>query len=264
MLGRAFEAFWTQSTTKDSQFSDMPMTSPPAEETFYGCYKAKYTTEYLEEYVDQRRFAGQSLRERIRLSFQVDSIRKLNEKWSISGKDDANGAQIFHASKLIIASGLTSSPYIPDFRGRETFHGAVIHQESFGESSVLSSADIWHVTVLGGSKSAADMAYACAKAGKSVSWVVRSSGTGPGPFLPATGIGPYKTAADVWSTRFAGTLMPSFFNPDTWWNRFLCGTSFGRSFLGSIWATADKVCLAIFDDGKYATTSLERLKPHSP
>ncbi len=44
---------------------------------------------------------------------------------------------------------------------------------------MLSSSDKY-ITVLGGAKSAAHMAYACAKAGKSVSWVIRSSGSGSG------------------------------------------------------------------------------------
>jgi len=47
---------------------------------------------------------------------------------------------------------------------------------------VLSPIDKY-ITVLGGAKSAADMAYACAKAGKSVSWIIRSSGNGLAAFL---------------------------------------------------------------------------------
>jgi len=35
------------------------------------------------------------------------------------------------------------------------------------------------VTVVGGGKSSVDMVYACVKAGKTVSWVIRASGTGP-------------------------------------------------------------------------------------
>lgn len=62
---------------------------------------------------------------------------------------------------------------MPVFAKQDCFKGLMLHQRDFGQSSVLSSSDKY-ITVLGGAKSAADMAYACAKAGKSVSWVIRS------------------------------------------------------------------------------------------
>lgn len=247
-----------------AEFSDMPMARPPAEDTFYDFFKAKHTTQYLEEYVDQRQFAGQSLRGRIRFGFQVDSINKLDGKWLISGKDETNATQTYHASKLIVASGLTSVPDIPDLPGREKFDGLVMHQESFGQSSVLSSSKIQHVTVVGGAKSAADMVYASVKAGKSVSWIIRASGTGPGFLLPAKGRGPYKNAFEIGSTRIAGTLTPSFFNPDTWWTRFLHGTNLGIRILNSIWSAADKETREVFYGRHAMTRGLEKLNPHSP
>ncbi len=45
-----------------------------------------------------------------------------------------------------------------------------------------------YITLLGGAKSAADMAYACAKVGKSVSWVIRSSGSGSGRISGLVGL----------------------------------------------------------------------------
>lgn len=42
--------------------------------------------------------------------------------------------------------------------------------------------------VLGGAKSAADVAYASAKAGKKVHWIIRASGNGPAAlFHPSAG-----------------------------------------------------------------------------
>lgn len=246
-----------------AEFSDMPMARPPAEDTFYDFFHARYTTDYLEKYVDQQHFAGQSLRERIRFHFHVSSIRKLDGRWSVSGTDDdAHEARTYQSSKLIVASGLTSTPLWPNLPNRERFDGLVIHQESFGQSAILSSAKIQHVTVLGGAKSAADMVYACIKAGKSVSWIVRPSGTGPGFFLSPKGRGPYKNAFELGSTRLAGTLTPSFFNPHSWWTRFLHGTPVGRKLVGSVWGAADQEVRAVFD-GRYAAKGFEKLKPHS-
>ena len=44
-----------------------------------------------------------------------------------------------------------------------------MHQERFGQSSILASADIQRITVVGGGRSPANMVYASAKAGNSVS-----------------------------------------------------------------------------------------------
>lgn len=82
----------------------------------------------------------------------------------------------------MVASGLTSTPNMPVFAKQDCFKGLILHQRDFGQSSVLSPIDKY-ITVLGGAKSAADMAYACAKAGKSVSWIIRSSGNGLAAFL---------------------------------------------------------------------------------
>ena len=46
--------------------------------------------------------------------------QKLDGKWTISSTDDLNGAKMLHTIKLIVASGLTSAPSLPD----------LLHQES--------------------------------------------------------------------------------------------------------------------------------------
>src|SRR5271163_4709860 len=114
MEGRAYEHFWTQWTVGTAEYSDTPMPIPPAEDTYFDTFKAKYTTQYLEDYVDQQIFAGQSLRERIQFGFEVQKIKKSKGQWVISGQDSTDETKIYRASKLIIASGLTSVPNLPD------------------------------------------------------------------------------------------------------------------------------------------------------
>ncbi len=155
------------------------MARPPEEDTFYDFFKAKYTTQYLEEYVDDHSFAVQSLRERIKFGFNVERIRKIDGEWVVSGKCKAEKSEIYRTPELIVASGLTSTPKPPNLPYRERSEGLVMHQEDLGQSAILSSSEIQHVTVLGGSKSAADMVYVAVKAGKSVSWIIRTPGTGP-------------------------------------------------------------------------------------
>ncbi|MCJ1392862.1 monooxygenase [Xylographa bjoerkii] len=256
---RAYEGFWTQWIVGTAEFSDIPMPRPPENDTYYDFFKAKYTTMYLEDYVDRRTYAGETLRERIRFGSHVHKVMKAREKWVIYSKDKTGDTHIFHATKLIVASGLTSRQYIPSLSGKEKFDRPIIHQENFGQSSILSSPDVQRVTVLGGAKSSADMVYASVKAGKKVSWIVRDTGTGPAFFLSPKGKGPYKNAFELGSIRVASTLSPSFLVPESWWTRFLHETKLGRKILQGIWTGANAEAMPP-ENIKHR----EKLLPHTP
>ena len=96
-----------------------------------------------------------------------------------------------------------------------------------------------HIAVLGGGKSAADIAYAAAKAGKIVSWIIRRSGNGPGHLTPAKGIGPYNNSNDLLYTRLTASLNPSIWNSQNWLSRLLHGTKIGKKAVDWIWKTYD-------------------------
>ena len=243
-----------------AEWSDVPMPRPPEDEIYYEFFKAKYTSNYLEEYLDSHRFVDRSLRDRIKFGFKVNTIKKSGDVWIVTG-DTA----VFRASKVIVASGLTSTPNIPQLPGIEHFEAPIIHHESYGQSSVLSSDKSQNVVVLGGGKSAADMVYASVKAGKSVSWIIRASGTGPAFFVSPKGKGPFKNAFEIGSTGIVSTLSPSILNPDTWWTRFL-HTNYGQKIVNAIWGGADKETRANADfDGRHdALRGFENLNPHSP
>ena len=261
--GRSYEAFWTQWTVGAAQWSDMPMDRPPEDDVYYGFFKAKHTTEYLERYLDHHHFGGRTLRNRILFNFKVRSIKKrdTDTSWTIAG-DKA----IFRAAKVIAASGMSSTPNMPALPGKANFEAPIIHQKGFGQSSVLSSSQFGKVTVIGGGKSAADMVYACVKAGKTVSWIIRPSGTGPGYLISPKGKGPYKNAFELGSTRFLNTLSPSINCPDTWWTRFLNRTNLGRHLVMAAWNGADAETLkyADFDGRQDALESFQNLKPKAP
>ena len=235
------------------------MPRPPERDTYYDFFKAKYTTRYLEDYVDRRTFAGRTLRERIRFGHHVHSVTKVGGKWVISSKEETGDTHIFHTTKLIVASGLTSKQYVPNLPSRDKFDRPIIHQENFGQSSILSSPGVQRVTVLGGAKSSADMVYASVKAGKMVSWIVRDTGTGPAFFLSPKGKGPYKNAFELGSIRLASTLSPSFLVPESWWTRFLHGTDLGRKIVQGIWTGANTETMPP-ENIKHR----EKLLPHTP
>lgn len=260
-LGRLYPTFWSQIGLGMAEFSDLPMDCPP--ETLHSLYEAKYVAEYLEKYVDEFDYEGRSLRDRMVFGFTVTKIEKQNGRWAVHGKcNEAKSTVVYHTPRIMIASGLTSTPNMPVFAKQERFKGLILHQRDFGQSSVLSSGDKY-VTVLGGAKSAADMVYACAKAGKSVSWVIRRSGSGPAAFLGSQGRGPYKNSAELGFTRIMGTFTPSYFTPQTWWASFLHRTALGNWVVSQIWNTADKVSRdgADFDERTNAQESFKKLKP---
>ena len=76
------------------------------------------------------------------------------------------------AEKLVVATGLTSEPFLPHFEGQEEFGVPLFHSRDFlKHADTLESAKV--VTVFGGTKSAWDAVYAYASKGIKVSWVIR-------------------------------------------------------------------------------------------
>ncbi|KAL8689708.1 MAG: hypothetical protein Q9224_004582, partial [Gallowayella concinna] len=246
---RVFDTFYTQSPFGTWEYSDMSMPQPPKEDMYNGVFKAKYTSRYLESYIDQRVYAGKSIRERITYGFDVQRIMKEDGGWFISGRD-ATGEHHLKTSRLIIASGLTSVPNMPTLPNQEAFENPIIHQKDFGQSTVLSSPDLNNVTVLGGAKSAADLVYDCVKAGKKVTWIIRKTGTGPGFLVSADSRISPQTIYALSTARVVSTLSPSLFNADSWWNRFIQRTRMGRKQSTKYWDAVDKAVAEVpnFDD----------------
>jgi dimethylaniline monooxygenase (N-oxide forming) len=110
-----------------------------------------------------------------------------------------------------------------------------MHHRDFGSSAILEDPQIQHIVVLGGAKSAADIAYAAATAGRTVSWIIRNAGSGPGELLPAKGIGPYRNSNEVLYTRLMAALNPSLWTPRTWKTRALNQSSTDRRIVDRIW-----------------------------
>ena len=243
------------------------MPRPPEEDLYYDFFKAKYTTQYLENYSTVHSHNGQTLRNRIKFGTEVKSVKKSNGKWAVSTESvDTSTSHVLYASKLMVASGLTSEPYMPPLPGKEKFDGPIIHQEAFGSSSILKSPDIKSLCVLGGGKSSADMIYAAVTAGKKVTWLLKASDTtGPGFLFSPKGKGPYKNAFEIGMTRAAATFTPSLLNGGTWWTRFLHGSKMGNSLMGSFWAAVDTETRKDADyEHRENVGGFEKLNPHTP
>lgn len=220
-----------------AEFSDRPMTPPPPEDQYYGFFPARYVTAYLESYVDDHIYNGRTLRDRIEFNIHVDKIeRRSDETWFIS----CHGGRELETSKLIDATGMTSLPNIPHLTGEKNFRGKMVHHKDFGRLGDLRTVKGQHFAVLGGGKSAADVAYSAAKAGKTVSWIVREDGGGPAALLSAEGMGLYANSNESFYNRFVAAFLPNPFGEMSWFSMFLHRTKIGRWFVRGLWDGIDK------------------------
>ncbi|KAL8718411.1 MAG: hypothetical protein Q9225_004454, partial [Loekoesia sp. 1 TL-2023] len=265
---RVFDTFYTQSPLGTWEYSEMPMPKPPEEDIYKGVFKARHTSQYLENYTDRRVYGGKSLRERILFGYDVQRITKEAGEWTISGIHTSEGTKTLRSARVVIASGLTSVPNMPTLPGQEKFGNPIVHQKDFGRSGVLSSSDLKRIIVLGAGKSAADMVYDSVKAGKTVTWIISATGTGPAFFVSADSKLSPSTLYLIGTLRILATLSPSIFNADSWWNKFLQGTQMGRNQLNKVHDSLNK---SVVEAPKFDSRGPEaekrgfkELMPHTP
>ncbi|KAI1416787.1 putative dimethylaniline monooxygenase [Hypoxylon sp. FL1857] len=241
---RIYPSFWTQWTHGIAEFSDMPMDRPPDEDCMNDLFRAKYTTKYLEDYVNNMSHAGWTLRDRIQFNTHVESIRKVNGRWQLLCVDTISKSErSMFASRLMIANGQSSVPNVPNLPGEEHFNGKIIHSIDFGQSDVVQDKSIQHVSVIGAGKSAADMVYEAVKAGKTVSWIIRKTGNGSlgaAAFAPIDLPTPYKNGVEASQARIMASLQPSYLILyRSWWTWLLHSTNLGAKLVNKIFSLLD-------------------------
>lgn len=165
------------------------------------------------------------------------------------------------ATKLMIANGENSLPNMPNLPGKDEFEGMVLHSEGFGESDVMSNQDVKDIAVIGAGKSSADMIYEAVKTGKTVSWIIRTTGTGPGPFAPLDLRTPYKNGVEAAQTRIMSSLQPSLLNQDNWWTWILHSTRIGVFLIKKKFSLLDTEIRKRADyKGRQSTKGFEKLE----
>lgn len=184
--------------------------------------------------------------ERTRFNTRVDALEATTQKtWNIhtspskSNTDPGAAPEILHAKKVIIASGLTSQPNIPQYPGQDTFKSTFFHAKEFCDrSDTVKSAK--KAVVIGGGKSALDCAYAFATDGgnANVDLIIRPTGQGPVWLCP-----PYVTPFKRVTEELLNTRLLSWFSPCPWGGEdgfsiargFLHGTAIGRFLTQIFW-----------------------------
>ncbi|KAI4258754.1 MAG: hypothetical protein LQ352_001062 [Teloschistes flavicans] len=239
-----------------AEFSDRPMTPPPAKDQYYGFFPAHYSTAYLEKYVDDHVYDGHTIRDRILFNSHVDNLQRhevcnqvhkslhSSSHWTVT----YNTCRSICASKIIDATGMTSQPYTPSLHGSDDFRGRTLHHKFFGqeEEALFQNPSVQNICILGGAKSAADVAYAFAQASgearKNVHWVIREDGNGPSAFFAAPAMSDrYANSNEGFYNRFLASFLPNTFGRRWSLMKWLMqGTILGRWYATRLWDGFDQ------------------------
>ncbi|KAH8815446.1 hypothetical protein F5884DRAFT_178791 [Xylogone sp. PMI_703] len=220
------------------EFSDFPMSTE-----IYGVKPGEFIPgtvvhRYLNDYTD--RFIG---KERLRLETRIESVEHIEGGgWILtllSGFSDREALteSKLQTKKLIVATGMNSEAYLPNFVGSESFGAPLFHPKDFLRyADTLKSAK--NVCVFGGGKSAWDVVYEYASKGIQVDWVIRKSGHGPTWMSP-----PYVTPLKKWLEKLVHTRLLTWFSPCIFGEAdgysavrsFFHGTRIGRFIVDTFW-----------------------------
>jgi hypothetical protein len=246
-------------------FSDVEFEPPEEDIDENDFYKSKAMAAYLENYVQCHEHGGITLRDRIHFGATVQGIAQTLAGWTVQYTQDQTSKDI-SARKIVIATGSTSVPNMPDLEGSKVFGGPIVHTLDYGRSKIYEREDIESIAVLGGGKSAADMVYENVKAGRRVKWIIRASGKGPGAFVDIRLKIPWldvRNAGELGVIRFATSIitMPGL-QSKSWWQTFLYDTRVGARVLGWLRAKLNQVFVAKarFEDRPGARETFRLLK----
>ncbi|KAL4940473.1 hypothetical protein BDV06DRAFT_196581 [Aspergillus oleicola] len=205
----------------------------------------------------------------IRLNSRVAVVEHNDDTtWTVTYVDTVKEEEVkVHARKLILATGITSQPYLPHIEGQETFGRPLFHtvdMPKYHESTLKQPSN--RIAVLGGTKSAWDAVYASAAGGAKVEMIIRDNGHGPCWMAP-----PYVTPLHKWLEKLVTTRLLTWFSPCIWADStsehgagsrarsFLHGTWLGRKITDAFWSVLgnDVISLNKFD----SHPELRKLKP---
>lgn len=192
---------------------------------------------YLHKYAEDH-----DLLRRVRFNTFVTDARQCPQGWRLSLRDSDD---VIEAEKLLVATGVSSIPYLPPFtESMDDASMPIIHSRDLGASfDAIRDPAVERVAVVGAAKSAYDAVYLMLSMGKRVTWVIRSAdggGAGPLAILPFKVLNLVKTVAFA-STRLMSHLSPSILNAHGPLYRLLQGNPAGRWVVGGFWSLLDYV-----------------------
>ncbi|KAF4637741.1 hypothetical protein G7Y89_g355 [Cudoniella acicularis] len=169
----------------------------PKDQTFYDYFPGSHVSTYLEAFSKHKLFSGKTLADRIIFNSHIKHVTKAGNTWTISTEPSTS----FTCEKLIIATGLTSTPNLSSFP-TTSFTPPLIHTTPLAANvPLLNSQSINNVAVLDGSKSAFDAVQILYSMKKSVTWIIRTSGQGPAFLATPNAPWPLKNSHEIISIR---------------------------------------------------------------
>lgn len=184
------------------------------------------------------------LTRRIRLETRVIEVRRRadGDGWSVkTEKPEEVGTAVLECRKLVVATGILSTPHLPDLNGADSFDGPIVHSSELGPASatLVGGPDVKTIAVVGGGKSAYDAVYLAASTGHKVEWIIRRSGRGPvWVFPPHTYLGPFRAKREMLLTRRVFAVLSPWIWPDfsgwAWLRGFLHSNTVGK-FISRTW-----------------------------
>jgi dimethylaniline monooxygenase (N-oxide forming) len=166
---------------------------------------------YILSYV---KYAG--LSEVLALNTQVETTERRADKsngWTVTSKNVVTGEQIVEDFDfVVVATGMYSTPFIPQYKGLDSFAGKTYHSSQFTDAKL---AEGKRTLVVGAGKSAADVAVAANNVSENVTLLSRKAHW-PVPryllFLVPFKFGTY--------SRFGHAFLPLHHDP-SWFQKIL-------------------------------------------
>jgi cation diffusion facilitator CzcD-associated flavoprotein CzcO len=205
------------------QYSDYPMKTDGfnlENDHIPGEHVYQYLCEYAKQF---------NLTKHIRLNTSVElAVDRGSSGWTLTVADRTltkASATVIKTSKLIVATGLTSEPFMPKVIGRDEFQAPVYHTSEFAKAE-NGLGTFKKVVLLSGAKFSWDIACAYASAGVQVHWVIRESGHGPCWMTPPR-LTPFKIIPEL----LLQTRLITWLSPCIWEDGF----SYIRNFFSKHW-----------------------------
>lgn len=256
---RLYPGLRTNNHFRTFEYSDLPM-STEGYSLANDHVPGEHVNEYLHEYAHKY-----DLVKHMRFRHSVESASDEGASgWMLSVINESaepRRAQQIKAARLVVATGLTSEPFMPKLSGRESFGAPIYHTSEFArESNGLGPYK--NVALLSGAKFSWDIACAYASAGIHVDWIIRESGHGPCWMMPNR-LTPLKVIPELLlTTRLLTWLSPCIWGEAdgfAWIRDFFCQHWLGRKIVDAFFG---KVQHSIEEHNNYdAHPETAKLKP---
>lgn len=203
--------------------------------------------------------------ERLKFNTRVEALEPDSTGgWVLTAVTEGSTPVLISSRKIIVATGLTSTPNMPKLEGSSFFNAPIFHAKDFCRLADTMTGTK-NVTVFGGAKSAYDVAYAYVQAGTKVDLVIRPSGNGPVWLSHPWVMGGKKRLEKLLHTRWMTWFSPCPWESEDgfgWVKRLMHGTAVGRFIVSKFWA-------GIYDDvvqltGVNSHPETKKLLPWNP